>query len=804
MTHLVRSGVAAAVARALSISALAAIPALASAQEALLEEIIVTAERRETALQDTPLSIVAVSAETMELKGVEDLQDLSRLTPNLAIQGGRGAGNNAPSFIIRGISGGGGATGERGVALYIDGVYVPRTSGSVFKVFDLERVEVLRGPQGTLFGRNSTGGAIRLVTKQPGPEFDSYLRGTFGNFDRRDISGMVNMPISDTVSLRAQGAYLNQEGYVRRGTQLLGSSEDVLGRLQLAIKPSDALNITFGALYTNSKSDGNPADFETFDMAPNLNFQGNYADWMSDALALAGQPRLAVVDDPRLVLDPYTMPSFCLIDDFNPDWDAACEQRDDNKYYQFDSNIQYELNDNLSLTSVTGIAKLDHVGNTDWQLLGFEFRPDDVESNVFYQELQLNAALFGGKVDLVTGLNYFYEKSTSATRQLTRRGTSTFSAAGGAANGNGDAGLFTTAAGDVLQKANSYGWFNSATWHMTDKFNLTVGARLARDEKTLTQTRFAASDFVVAGGGASTSATRADKWTEVDWRGTLDYHFTTDIMGYATVSKAYRAGAQTPLVAPNNASPGSSVVAIAAISPERVINYETGFRATLFDGRLRFNPTGYYMKWTDRQGARQVSCVAEGIAACPTGFRIQTVNSGDVDVWGVEFDTQLAVTDNLTLDGALGVTQFSLADPVANSGPNLFPSQASPTWNIGATYSRTMASNGSIAFNINYASVGEQETHPTKNTDSAYLLPEYGLVNTRLQWTSANRSNVVSLFANNLLDKVYATYATRFGGGFWDNGPGTGVGAPLRSARSAVRGRPREIGLSWQHNFQPN
>jgi iron complex outermembrane recepter protein len=779
-------------------------PAIAADSESTvqLEEIVVTAERREMALQDTPISIIALSAETMEQKGIEDLQDLARFTPNLAIQGSRGTGNNSPSFIIRGISGGGGATGERGVALYIDGIYVPRTSGSIFKVFDLERVEVLRGPQGTLFGRNSTGGAIRLVTKQPGKEFDSYLRGTFGNFDRKDFSGMINLPISDTVSLRAQAASLEQDGYVRRGTQMLGSSKDVLGRLQVAVAPSDDFKITFGALYTDSKSDGNPADLETFDMAPNLNFQGNYADWMSDALQAAGQPRLAVVDDPRLVLDDFTMPDFCLIDDFNPDWDKACEQRDDNKYHQFDANAQWKLGDTMTLTAITGVAKLDHVGNTDWQLLGFETRPDDVSSKVFYQELQLNSALFGGKVDFVTGLNYFREKSASVTRQLTRRGTSTFSPAGGAANGNGDAGLFITASGDVRQKATSFGWFNSLTWHINDKFNFTAGGRYAYDKKDLTQIRFAASDFVVAGGATSTQAQRDDSWKETDWRATFDYHLTSDIMAYATASKAYRAGAQTPLVAPNNQSAGSSVVAIAAISPERVVNLEAGIRATLFDGRLRINPTGYYMDWSNRQGARQVSCVPEGVAACPVGFRIQTVDSGNVDVWGLELDTQFAVIPNLTVDGALGITHYRLRNEIANSGPNLFPAQATPTWNIGATYSVPTPTAGKFSFNVNYASVGEQETHPTSGTDSAYLLPDYGLMNARMQWLSDNGNNSVTLFANNLTDKTYGSFATRFGGGFWDNGPGTGVGAPLRSARSVVRGRPREIGITLQHNFQ--
>lgn len=139
--------------------------AITPARAQTLEEVVVTAERRETALQDTPLSIIAISADAMERKGIENIAEIALFTPNLAINGSRGYGDNQPTFSIRGISGGGGTTSERGVALYIDGIYVPRTNGSVFKIFDIERVEVLRGPQGTLFGRNSTGGAMRIFTQ---------------------------------------------------------------------------------------------------------------------------------------------------------------------------------------------------------------------------------------------------------------------------------------------------------------------------------------------------------------------------------------------------------------------------------------------------------------------------------------------------------------------------------------------------------------------------------------------------------------------------------------------------------------
>src|SRR6188768_3630561 len=324
------------------------------------EEIVVTAERRATNLQDTPLSVVAMTEEMVTAKGIEDLQDLAVFTPTLSISASRGNGNNVPNFTIRGISGGGGATGERGVGLYIDGVYVPRTSGSVLRVLDIDRVEVLRGPQGTLFGRNSTGGAIRIFSKQPDDEFAGYLRGTLGNFDRTDLVGMLNVPLSDTLAMRVQGAYLAEDGYVTRGTQELGGTEDVIGRAVVRWEPVAGSHATLAFLYSDSKADGTPLVFREFDMRDSQGrplegvIQGNFGDWISDAFKAAGQAPLAAYNDSRIVTgDPFRAPDLCLLDDFNPDYDAACIQFNNNKYWQADLATEFPLADNVTVSTVT-------------------------------------------------------------------------------------------------------------------------------------------------------------------------------------------------------------------------------------------------------------------------------------------------------------------------------------------------------------------------------------------------------------------------------------------------------------------
>ncbi len=818
--HIVATAVAA---------ALAAVPSMAA--DEVLDEVVITAERRSTNLQDTPLSIQAITAEVMEQKGLADLSDVALYTPNLSISGSRGSGNNQPTFAIRGISGGGGATSERGVALYIDDIFVPRTSGSIFKILDLERVEVLRGPQGTLFGRNSEGGAVRLITKQPSRQFEAYVKADIGNYDHRDFIGMVNMPVGDNMAFRAQVAHLEQNGYVSRGPEKLGGSEDWIARAQLAIDLNEDMKLTLSGLYTYSWSGGSPNVMKNWDMSPGINndggnpafaIQGNYADWISDWLQASGQPRLAIVNDNRVVRGDYKAPNFCFLDDANPDWDAACAQKNDNRYYQGDAKLAWKLGAETTATFSLGFARLDHSGITDWQYLGTENRPDIVQSKVLNAEALINSTLFGGAVDVVTGLNLFQEKSSTDAANRTVRGTSVFNGTtGGSANSNGWAGVYTVASSAVDQTSRAAGLFGSGTWHMTDKLNFTGGLRLSHDTKDIHYLRRAgsgpapsfagmspANDFVPsyvgANGATSIAVDGDDSWTVLDWRGTLDYHFTDDIMGYATVSKAFKDG-QFSYNVVANLSPSAQSSIIRPIDPEKVINYEAGLRTTWLDGRLRFNPTGYYMTWSNRQSSQQQAC-APGDASCPTGFRIVILNTGDVDVWGVEADAQFALTDRLTLDGSMGTTRYKL-DPVLNSGPYMFPEQPELSYNLGMNYKWTEEQWGDFAFSLNYAYRSAQQTYPGSLTfpvntrDSSYELPSYGIWNARVQLTTPSGKNVIAVYANNLADRAYATYATRFGGGFWDSGNPAGRAAPLRSALQWVMGRPREVGVTFQHNF---
>jgi iron complex outermembrane recepter protein len=206
------------------------------------------------------------------------------------------------------------------------------------------------------------------------------------------------------------------------------------------------------------------------------------------------------------------------------------------------------------------------------------------------------------------------------------------------------------------------------------------------------------------------------------------------------------------------------------------------------------------MAWTNKQSAVRQTC-APTDAGCVDGSRVVVINSGDVDLYGLELDAQFALNRYIELEGALGTTKYRLKDPVANGGPYLYPDQPTPTWNVGATFKAPTTRIGDFTFNLNYAYRGPEQTYPATTVDSTYLLPSYGLFNGRLLLVTPNQKNQVSLYANNLANKVYATYATRFGGGYWDSFTPTGRAAPDRSALQWVMGRPREVGLTWQHFF---
>jgi iron complex outermembrane receptor protein len=536
------------------------------------------------------------------------------------------------------------------------------------------------------------------------------------------------------------------------------------------------------------------------------------------------------------------MPDWCFLDDPNPDWDDLCRQWNKADYTQIYANIEWQISERLSLLSTTGISEFSSSGVSDWQLLGMEFRPAGVESEVFYQEFQFNFSLADGKVDLIAGVNYFNEDSASPRESLINAfGSSNYAnnATGGFANGNlwgcNDsfgipcAGpvrrLRTTGDSATTQEATAYGLFANSTIHFTDRINLTLGVRESNDEKSLSNELFANDTFIPQFGG-STVVSAEDDWSATDYRGTLDFQITDDFMLYVTSSRAFRSGTFS-VPGPVCANPGPVCTTFhrrpqpALVPPETLLNDELGFRSEWLDGRLRFNATYYEMEYTDRQGA---SAVAD--ASTTTGFRIDLVNQGDVDLWGTEIEAMFAVTERFTIEGATGRANFDMSNPCINNGPYLFPPPMDREHSLNGRYEWPRAS-GNFTFTLNYTKTGPMQTHPGGFTpqelagitcfatpqaavfpstfiDSRYEVPSYNLANLSVRYSPNDGKWTGTFFVNNLTDEVYANNAQSFGRGFWTAGgpPGAvGLSAAPRQAVADYRGRPREYGLTFQYNF---
>ncbi|HEY8518756.1 MAG TPA: TonB-dependent receptor [Gammaproteobacteria bacterium] len=538
------------------------------------------------------------------------------------------------------------------------------------------------------------------------------------------------------------------------------------------------------------------------------------------------------------------MPDFCFLDGPDPDWDDLCLQWSKNDYTQLDVNVNWQIGDRVSMISTTGLSEFSSDAVSDWQLLGMEFRRDRVESEVFYQEFQFNLELFGGRVDFITGFNYFQEDSESPRGALYNAvGSSTY--ANQTANGNewgcvvgGNQGPFCSSGerrlrktGDsyTFQESEAYGLFANATWHLTDRVDLTLGVRESYDKKDFLNTLYASDNFIPEDGVSATVHDK-DDWRETDWRTTLDFQITNDLMVYVTASQAFRSGTfsvqgvdcATPLP-PGPPQPCPTYQTrrpSAPVPPEILRNDEIGMRSEWLGGRLRANVTYFDMNFTNRQGASQVPDPNSA-----TGFSIRLVNQGDVDLDGMEIETQFAVTDRLTLDASAGWVDYVMENPCVNNGIFLFPPPVDRSVTFGGRYEVPVGNGGRFSLGFNFTRMGPQETHsggltpeqfaafgcqsPEQNiamagVDSRYRLPGYEVLNAMLRYTSAGGRWSAGLYGNNLSDETYANNAQAFGRGYWGAGgpvqPGS-INAVPRNAIAEYRARPREFGLTFQYNF---
>ncbi len=640
------------------LSPAAVVPALA--QPGMLEEVVVTARKREESMQETPVAVTAISGEELQEAGLNDLTDLDKVVPNLVANVGSGGGST--QLFIRGVGArNSGANFDGGVAIYQDGVYLSRPDGSILESVDVQSIQVLRGPQGTLFGKNSTGGAILYTTKKPVDVFEGYAEVNVGNHERFDTQATVNVPLTeDTLFSRASFYTADRDGLMQ--DQFGRKYNDVDrygGTLQLRALPNDSVIVDLLGQY--SKIDQNPRG-QKCQQALGVVGSG----WQA-----AAQNQFIIVPSTGLTIQEH------------------CEQSSQLDQYKFlsalvgetparyeaetmgtSANIDWEINDELSLKSITAWRRVKAGQQDDVYYAGIPLVlrlnygysiAEPRKTDWYSQEFQLTGVAFDDSVNYVLGLFAANEKTDEGT------------AAGiqgpffGTVFGPNSA-FYTSEATELLTDNTSYAAFSQVDWAFTDAWNLTLGLRYTWEERNLERNTYNVDVATLSTGLPATENPLAERFytfpdgpgsfnrnhgfvpgmrdkndvTNSDWNpmGSIQYLFedvgpvnTGNV--YFTIATGFLSGGLSESLDLEGNIP--------EYDPEEVVNYELGSKMDMFDQSLRINTALFYTDYKNRQ------LTSIGVNPETGSVASRTINAEKSTIMGWELETTWLPTDSLQL-----------------------------------------------------------------------------------------------------------------------------------------------------------
>lgn len=706
----------------------------AVAEESASDEIIVTARRREESLIDVPISVSAISGDTLAAQGAVDITALQDKTPNLTLQIARGSNSTLIGFI-RGVGQQDPLWGfEPGVGLYVDDVYVARPQGAVLDIFDVSRVEVLRGPQGTLYGRNTVGGAIKYVTNKLGSDFSGKVRASYGAFNQIDLIGQVTVPIGESLSIGGAVAWYQRDGFGKNLTTGADQyDKDVLaGRISAEFAPSDAVFIRIAADKTIDKS--NPRH----------------------GTRLVGNGGVPAFEPTRSV------------------YDTRAGIGDDNKVTTQGVSLTGEFGLSDALTFKTISAYRD--GRTD-TLIDFDNTAGPVldipafyDDRQFTQELQL---LFeGDRIQGVAGIFY-----------LDARASGAFDTVLGALN------LTTLTSGTV--KTKSYAAFADVSFDITDQFKISGGLRYTKDDKTGTVFRrnFTGIRSPIFGNSAAvpglirTDYTNDRSFKKLTPRVSVSYQPDDDLNFYASYGKGFKSGGFDMR--------GDAIFTPTTVNgyePETIDSYELGMKGAFLDRKLFTNVALYKSKYKDQQVTVQVPSLAGGVASFVD-------NAGRGDIWGAELELRAVPSPYFSMNAAVGYTNADYKEFLTFIGGGTTPVdvanarefQNTPRWTASA--SATMSADlmgGTLSFTpaVSMRSDAYMFEIPTPALD-----PDgYFLVDASANWLSPDDRIKLSVNLRNLTNERYRVGGYNFPGALFGNSI-IGYYGPPRTATFSVEYR---------------
>jgi iron complex outermembrane receptor protein len=709
--------------------------AQASKGEAL-EEVVVTARKHSEDVQRVPIAVTAVSGEQLKEQSIKTVANLQNLVPSLFVQQGL---DDPQSLIVtmRGRKQDDATSAvDASVGFSVDGLYIPHTLGMAGSMLDIDRVEALRGPQGTLYGRNTTGGAIGIFTKDPKHELSGSVDVTGGNYGTWNAMGIVNVPIADNLDARFVAQRGSNGGYehTTSGTPLSDSrSEYYRGKLRWS--GSNNWQAVLSGHYEKDRSGGPRAFIPGLDPA---NFQGNglpegsyltlqtMADLgVSAAQAVALEKSWVAQRSPWYTLDNTHGPA--VVSDVER-WDGGL-------------NISGDVADGVQLHSISGVQHLARDVSGGPQSPIFIYKQYPHSNGIYYsQELQLLGT--APRFKWVVGAYGGYEKNSDGQVIYflpAVAGTSAPETEDGIRN--------TTVAG-----------YAQATWEFIPDWHLTAGARYTSDTRQVDANTFIA-DLVdptihvcqvpVPGVEASppgpSQCPRTFKATfaKPTWLVSLDHQLTPDVLLYAKVATGYRSGGL------NAASGNMNAETFGPFTPETNIEYETGIKSEFLDRRVRFNADVYWDDYSNLQ-------VQSIILAADNSFQTLETNAAKARIRGLEMEGDVIIGGGLSLHASTaytGARYLSYHDLAGDYSHRPF---AVPKWtfSLSANYTRP-TDIGDASLQLNYAWKGAVNVVPPTTLIQSVTQPAYGLLNARANLHLDAWNMDVAVFGQNLTNKEY-------------------------------------------------
>ncbi len=731
----------------------------------VLEEIIVTAQKREQNLQDVGVAVTAFTGDQIQSLGFTNTTDIVAMTPGLNYTVPN-AESSQINFFLRGVGLNDFAdANENPVAVYVDEVYRPAMGGLSFQLFDMERVEVLRGPQGTLFGRNTTGGLVHYVSRRPTDELDGYFNATFGDFSQVKLEGALGGPIGDSVSGRLSLAMNKHDGWTEnRAGPDYNETDAQAARGQLLFTPSEDFDVLVSGWWTDNDAAVGAwqhqatkfnAAGESVPLGPNE--QDMSVDCTADGVLDAGDQRPAPGTD-----------CFGYRDTDGDPWAGAYDR--DGRVKVETRGVSATINwqfANFLLTSITAFQSVERLQSEDTEASPFPLIMPTfaAETDTFTQELHID----GGSDNFrwLGGLYYFdNEVDGHYTLDLTNLGFVFFDA-------------------NYLQENDSLALFGQVEFDLSERWTLIAGARFSNEEKTLNYLSVDESGLFEFLFGSNVAfdfspqsvgdLARHDK-DSFSGKLELDYRPTENVLLYGSISQGTKSAGfnvgfldQTFLFASNTPE-------TIPFGDETLLSYEVGFKSTLFDGRARLNGSAFYYDYEDFQT-----------------FRFELLNqiifNTDAEVSGAELELQASPGEGW--DVALGVsvldaTAKNIPDP-AGGPPRDRTMVAAPDVSLnGLVRYAWPAFGGELAVQAWANYQGEMfydiQNQPVSREDG------YTVGNLRAAYTSGDGRWEVAAFAHNITDEEYLSYTFDFTGSFGFN--------------QQAFGPPRWVGISLQYNMR--